>query len=214
MRDRSMFPVLFDGRCLPVHTEKRGITMNDMNRRSGTDRRGDLHNVNLERRDGAERRSVVSDTDRMIGFLRKIPVFSGLTHDQYKKLLYICYNKTIPADCFLFEQDDKSDAMFILLNGRLKVLSHKSTLVSYTEPVALVGEIGFFTGENRRISVVTIVESGIIKINKTELFRILHADSSLSNRILLNVINELVIKLGKYTEIIQELRSFKDAHIQ
>ena len=149
----------------------------------------------------------------MIGFMKTIPVFKGLTYDQYKKLLYICYHKTVPADMFVFEDDDKSDAMYILLQGQLKILYHKSTLITQIDPISLVGEIGFFTGHQRETSAVTTKESTIIKINKPELFRVFHGDCALSNRVLLNVINELSYKLSRYTEIIQDLRIFKDGHV-
>ncbi len=182
-------------------------------RRSGKERRNQISKISSDRREGNERRSIVSETDRMVNFMKKIPVFNGLTNEQYKKLLYICYNKTLPKDMFIFEQGDKPDGMFILLNGQLKILYHKSTLVTYISPITLVGEVGFFTDTPRSTSAVTTEESSIIKINKQELFRIFQGDNALSNRILLNIINELVMKLQKYTEIIQELRTFKDNHI-
>jgi len=187
--------------------------MEEQARRSGLDRRRARRETASERRNGTDRRSVVNETDRMISFMKKIPLFSGLTYEQYRKVLYICYRKTLPRDLFIFEQGDRSDSMYILLAGQLKVLYHGSTLVTLIDPVTLVGEIGFFTGEPRLTSAVTTTESSIIKINRTELLRILQNDQSLANRLLLNVINELARKLRKYTEIIQELRSFQDAHL-
>lgn len=188
--------------------------MDETNRRSGMDRRDDrvTSSVDMERREGTDRRSVVSETDRMIEFLRKIPVFNGLTYDQYKKILYICYNKMLPSDCYIYEENDKSDSMYILLKGQLRILYNKSTVITTVDPISLFGEIGFFSGDPRKTSAVTTMESSIIKINRIELFRVFHGDSGLSNRILMNVIKELALKLDKYTGIIQELRAFKDSH--
>ena len=191
----------------------KGHTVEHKNRRSGLERRNQITGISPDRREGSERRSVVSETDRMVNFMKKIPVFNGLTNEQYKKLLYICYTKNLPKDLFIFEPGDKPDGMFILLNGQLKILYHKRTLVTNISPITLVGEVGFFTDTPRSTSAVTTEESSIIKINKQELFRIFKGDNALSNRILLNVINELAMKLQKYTEIIQELRTFKDDHI-
>lgn len=188
--------------------------MDETNRRSGMDRRNDheASSVDMDRREGTDRRSVVSETDRMIEFLKKIPVFNGLTYDQYKKILYICYNKMLPPDCYIYEESDKSDSMYILLKGQIRILYNKSTVVTTVDPIALFGEIGFFSGDPRKTSAVTTMESSIIKINRIELYRVFHGDSGLSNRVLMNVIKELTSKLDKYTGIIQELRTFKDNH--
>ncbi|MCD6308479.1 MAG: cyclic nucleotide-binding domain-containing protein [Candidatus Latescibacteria bacterium] len=182
-------------------------------RRFGAERRSDLSKALDDRRSGDDRRSVVNDAEKMVAFMKKIPVFTGLTHDQYRRILYICYNKTVPKNLFIYEEGDKADGMYILLKGKVKVLYHKSTVVTHITPIALVGEVEFFTGEPRRTSAVTVEESTIIRVTKSELYRVLQKDYTLSNRILLNVIGELAQKLDKYTEIIQELRSFKDSHI-
>ena len=118
----------------------------------------------------------------------------------------------LPPDCYIYEESDKSDSMYILLKGQLRILYNKSTVVTTVDPIALFGEIGFFSGDPRKTSAVTTMESSIIKINRIELFRVFHGDSGLSNRILMNVIKELTFKLDKYTGIIQELRTFKDNH--
>ncbi len=189
-----------------------GVLMNEPDRRSGEDRRYADSLEGSDRRYGGERRSVVSETDRMVEYLKKIPVFKGLTQDQYRRILYICYHKTIPGNLFLFEQGDKSDALFILLSGALKVLYDNSTYVAKIEPVSVVGETGFFSGRKRETAVVTTEESIIIKITKTELSRLMNSDNSLSNRLLLNVIVELSEKMDKYTRIIQDLRKTVDAN--
>jgi len=182
--------------------------MSDPDRRHGHERRELTSGADGERRaSGEDRRSVVSDTDRMIEYLKKIPVFKGLTHDHYRKLLYICYHKTLPQDLFLFEHGDKPDAFFILLSGGIKILYHNSTFVTNIEPISLVGEIGFFIGKARETAAVTTAESKIIKITRTELYRLLSSDNSLSNRLLINVISELALKMDNYTRIIQDLRN-------
>jgi len=182
-------------------------------RRFGVERRSDLSAKPDDRRSGDDRRSVMNDAEQMIALMKKIPVFSGLTNDQYRRILYICYHKTVPKDLFIYEEGDKADGMYILLQGRLKVLYRKSTVVARITPITLVGEVEFFTGEPRKTSAVTVEESTIIRVTKSELYRVFQRDYALSNRILLNVIRELAQKLDKYTDVIQELRSFKDSHI-
>lgn len=133
----------------------KGQDMNNEARRSGMDRRSKKIPIESDIRKGKDRRKILDETGRMAELLKKIPIFSGLTDDQYRKILFICYNKTLPGDLFIYEQDDKSDSMFLLLQGQIKILFHKSTLVTFLDPVSLFGEIGFFTGEQRSTSAVT-----------------------------------------------------------
>ena len=63
-------------------------------RRSGIDRRKKQVKVAVEKRKITERRTIPSDNIRHIDFMKKIPVFNGLTNDQYIRMLNICYQKT------------------------------------------------------------------------------------------------------------------------
>ena len=175
-------------------------------RRSGIDRRKKPVKVAVEKRKITERRTIPSDNMRHIDFMRKIPVFNGLTNDQYIRILNICYQKTLPEKFFIYEQGDESNEMFILIKGKLSLVRGETEL-STISPYELIGELGVFSGKPRLTSLISSSESTIMKINNDELFRLFRKDPALSNRIMRNVIIEIAQKFQEYIEIIEELQT-------
>lgn len=182
-------------------------------RRSGANRRVNSKNVPVERRKNPERRGVIKDADKIIGFMKKIPIFSGLNDDEYVKILSVCSKKFFPADHFLCEEGNESNALFILLKGRLKVTFRGGTLLTYVSPLGLIGEMGVFTNTPRSASVMATNNCTVIRICKDELFKLFSNDSALSNKILINVIKDLTEKLQEDNEVIEDLRNKKRTRI-
>ena len=180
--------------------------MEEETRRSGLDRREQLTDVPDDRRKGTERRAAVRNFDRIVEFMKKIPVFSGLTNDQYMKILRICSHKEFPEDDFIYRRGDEPNELFILLKGRLRVLTREDTLLTQLTPIALVGAIGVFSGTCHLNSVSTITESSLIRIHKIEIFRLFENDHILGNQIFQNAISSLAQNLEVYNEIIQEMQ--------
>ena len=180
--------------------------MEEETRRSGIDRRKEEIGVDDDKRESGERRVVLSNYDHIIDFIKDILFFKGLTNEQYKELLNVCYQKILPKHCFIFEEGDSSKEIYILTRGKLKVMYHQSTLLNYVDPIGIIGEVGVFTGLPRSTSVITMTESTIMLIRKTELFKLFKNDADLSIRILLNVVYVLGQKIDKYNDIIEELQ--------
>ncbi|MDP2984001.1 MAG: cyclic nucleotide-binding domain-containing protein [Candidatus Latescibacter sp.] len=184
--------------------------MEDEARRTGNDHRNQEISVSDgKRRVSEERRAVVKDADRIIEFMKKIPLFKGFSTEHFKQILNICSLKIIPKDSYLCHEGDEASELFILAKGRLKVITHGDTLLKFIFPMELVGEIGVFTNVRRSASLLATEDSTVIRIHKTELFRILKNDSMLSNILLLNVIQDLADKLQEDNQIIEELRNKK-----
>ncbi|MBT4485299.1 MAG: Crp/Fnr family transcriptional regulator [Candidatus Latescibacteria bacterium] len=176
-------------------------------RRSGTDRRKVQKEVVVERRQEKDRREVIKESLRIIGFMKKIPIFKGLIDDQYKKILSVCSKMPIQKDHFLCGEGDESKELFILIKGQLKVLFRGGTLVGYISPMGIVGEIGIFTDTKRSATVMASKDSTVLKVSKGEIFKLFKQDCVLGTRILLNVIKDLANKLQEDNEVIEELRN-------
>ena len=182
-------------------------------RRSGVDRRAQESPVPVNHRATDERRVTNRDSDQIIEFMKKIPLFKGFSDDQYLKLLNICSKKTVKKDSFLCNEGDAADELFVLVKGMFKVLIRGSILVNFISPMGLVGEIGVFTNVKRSASVLAHTDSTVLWIHKHELFALMKNDSSLSQRLLLNVIYDLATKLQEENQIIEELRNRKSTMV-
>lgn len=187
--------------------------MNKETHRSGEERRENQSKNPVENRKEPERRELVKDQGRTIELMKKLPIFQGLTDDDYKKLILICSKKIVPKDGFICRKGDESNELFILLKGHLKIMLSSTAFLTYVYPIALVGEIGIFTGSQRTASVLAAVESTVIMIHKKELFDLFKTNAAMSNRILLNVIADLASKLQEDNDLIEELRTKKRTRI-
>jgi CRP-like cAMP-binding protein len=181
--------------------------------RSGLDRREQEVTVPVENRENDDRRVAISDSGRIIEFMKKIPLFKGFSDDQYIKLLNICSKRIVKKDSFLCNENEDADELFVLLKGKFKVLLRGIILVNFISPMELVGEIGVFTNVKRSASVLAHTDSTVLRIHKHELFALMKTDASLSQRLLLNVIHDLAAKLMEENQIIEELRNRKSTMV-
>lgn len=149
---------------------------------------------------------MIKDSEYIIQILKKLPIFKRLSDYHYKKILNICSQKVLHKNQVVCEEVDKSNEMYILLSGQLKVIYRGKTLIASISPISLVGELAIFTGEQGFSSVIVSKESTVITLHKDELFDLLMSDRLMSYNIFMNVISELAKKLRKNNEIIEELR--------
>ena len=178
----------------------------EKSRRSGLERRHTSEEYSTEKRSGKERRKLLFDPSKVIGILEKIPIFKGLSIDQFKRIINICSNRNLTVNEILCRTEDESYEMFILIKGLLKVVFSNGKELSRVSPIGIVGEMGVFTNERRSASVLAASESIILSINKKELFWLFRSDSDLGTRILMNVINDIANKLKKNNILIEELK--------
>ena len=159
-----------------------------------------------EKKKDTDRQAIVKDSEYIIYILKKFPIFKGLTYYQYKKILKIWSLKKFQTDQYVCEKIDKSYDIYILVDGKLKVMYHEKTLLTYISPISLVGELFIFTGEQGFSTVIATKESSVIMIEKNKLFDLLKQDRLIGYCIQMNIISELANKLRKSNEIIDDLR--------
>ncbi len=184
---------------------KRETSMEEF-RRSGADRRKHAVTVDQERRNGEDRRAAHRDSGQIVDCMKKIPIFNGLTDEQYQKVLNICSKKLIPVNQYLIRVGDSSHELFILMKGRLEVQSKSRSLIAHITTLGLVGEMGVFIDTPRTASVVATEDCVVLRISKRELFDLFNGNCALGNRILLNVVKDLAIKLHEENAVIEEMR--------
>ena len=182
-------------------------------KRDSVDRRQKNFHVEHDQRGGTDRRIVPSDSNTIIGFMKKIPIFKGFSPIQYKKILTICSKRPLLKNQYLCHKGEDSNELFILITGSLRVVVRENIVVCNINPLGLVGEMGVFTDSQRSASVIAEDESTVIKIHKNDLFELLSKDHSLSTRLLLNVINDLSSKLNEDNEVIEMLRKKRQSRI-
>jgi len=173
--------------------------------RTGFDRRQVPDTISKERR-VKDRRSLINEQGNYIGLIQKIPIFNGITLNQFKQILRICSKKSYPEDTVVIQSGSESERIFILIKGILKVVFTDGKELSRISPVETVGEMGLFTAEKRSASVVTAEESILLSIHKKELMNLFRKESDVGIQILTNVISDMSNKLKKSNTTIEELK--------
>ena len=143
-------------------------------------------------------------TDKTKERLLEMLIFDGMTIQEIIKIVAICAKKDIPAKTKIYEIREKSDEMFVLVKGRIIVLSGGGVELQVYEPYDIIGEMGIITGAERSATVLAATDCTVLKINKVELFRVLSAYSELKDKFMVNVIKVISEKLRRQNEIIEE----------
>ena len=175
-------------------------------RRSGSDRRENQEGATSNQRSGKDRRILSENYLKFIKILEKIPIFKGLTVDQFQKILNICSKRTCEKDEKLCWIGDDSREMFILIRGELKIAFKNGKELSRIQHIGIVGEMGIFTGQQRSASVVAATDCIVLIIHKTELIKLFHEDFIIGIQVLMNVIQDLSQKLRNNNVVLEELR--------
>lgn len=101
--------------------------------------------------------------------LARVPLFQGLAAELIEELDRECERVAIPGGTELFHQGDAGEALYVVLNGRLEVVSEpeagRRVLVGELGRGASVGEMSLLTGERRSASVRAIRDSELLRID-------------------------------------------------
>ncbi len=110
------------------------------------------------------------DTQMTAEELRNIPLFASLSEEMLLDQIPYFTLVVLPKDEILFHEGEESDALYMVLQGRLRVFTshkdgHESTLGVIGEGET-VGEIQVLTGGKRTASVSAYCETRLFKMSK------------------------------------------------
>ncbi len=178
----------------------------ERNRRTGFDRREKISRVQSEQRTGIERRELIIDQKKIIGKLKNTPIFNELTITEFKNILSVCSKQIFLKNEVIYYEGNKSDDMYIFIEGILKV-TLKGNELSLITPIDLIGEMGVFTHEPRSATVSAKTDCVLFKLTRVELNNLFEKKSMLRNRFYLGMIINLSNKLRKANEFITKLKN-------
>lgn len=144
-----------------------------------------------------------SQAQALLQIVSKLKIFQGLTPREAAHMLKSCTSQTFQPSEVIYEVGDPSQEMFILLQGRLKVVSKSGTSLGDILPGTCCGEMGVFTGRPRSATVVATQKSVGFSITKQDLHNALQADQGMHIKVLQNVIALLSERLGTADDYIE-----------
>ncbi|MFY7867031.1 Crp/Fnr family transcriptional regulator [Roseateles sp.] len=130
-----------------------------------------------------------------LDLIRRVPLFSLLTTDQAQSIADSVVKRRFKRGELIVEQGTKSNALFILLNGRARVLTAdtrgREVILAVLQPGDYVGEMSLIDHEPHSATVRAEVQTDMLVLGRNEFSRCLPESSSLSYAILRGLVARL-----------------------
>ena len=130
-----------------------------------------------------------------LDLIRRVPLFSMLTTDQAQVIADGVIKRRFRRGEIIVEQGRKSDALFILLSGRARVITSDSrgreVILAVLEPGDYLGEMSLIDNEPHSATVRAEVQTDVLVLGRSEFGACLPENSSLSYAILRGLVARL-----------------------
>ena len=155
-----------------------------------------------------------------IGYLKKIPIFVGLSDDKLERVKQVIKEKTVEAGTVIIKEGTQGTEMFILLEGEVEVSKSlllkvagrgmdqrdKSLIKLTGDDHAFFGEMTLFdTTAERSASVIARTKCTIAEIAQADFFRLTESDHEIGYYVLKNIVTIISNRLDKTTKDVLKL---------
>lgn len=135
--------------------------------------------------------SMLSNLD----LIRRVPLFSLLTNEQAQAIADSVVKRRFRRGELVVEQGRKSNALFIMLNGRARVLTAdqrgREVILAVLESGDYVGEMSLIDNEPHSATVRAEIQTDMLILGRTEFARCLPENSSLAYAIMRGLVQRL-----------------------
>jgi CRP/FNR family cyclic AMP-dependent transcriptional regulator len=136
--------------------------------------------------------------------LKNIPLFSCLNDSELTAIEKVALKKTFPKNTILFSEGDKTDSLYIICDGKVKVTINdnegKELILSMLGTGEYFGEMALLDDEPRSASVMTKETTQLLIISKKDFMDIFS-----SNPIAFNLLKGLINRLREANKKIESL---------
>lgn len=127
--------------------------------------------------------------------LKGVPLFSSFTDLQLSQLLGCVQHRSYPRNAFVLRAGEETDALYIILSGRVKVLipdeEGHEVILSIMGPHEFFGEMGLLDDLPRSASVETLEPCEMLRLSKAGFTSILKDNFDLAMLIIRNLVKRL-----------------------
>ena len=131
---------------------------------------------------------------KLMQIIEKISVFKGFEVEEVQRVLFMCSPRKYEPGELVYEADEPSENMLILLTGRLQVVSDTGEVLGMISAGTATGEIGILTGRPRSATVIAMEPSAGMIIEKEDLSTLM-SDLRLRAKVFENLVDQLCDRL-------------------
>jgi len=141
--------------------------------------------------DGEARMTMLTSLD----LIRRVPLFSMLTDAQAVTVADGVVKRRFKRGEMIVEQGKKTNALFILLNGRARVVSTDSrgreVILATLQPGDHIGEMSLIDNEPHSATVRAEVQTDVLMLGRNEFARCLPENSSMAYAVMRGLVQRL-----------------------
>ncbi|MDR2155164.1 MAG: Crp/Fnr family transcriptional regulator [Burkholderiaceae bacterium] len=130
-----------------------------------------------------------------LDLIRRVPLFSMLTQSQAASVAETVVKRRFKRGEMIVEQGKKTNALFILLNGRARVITtagkNREVILATLQPSNYFGEMSLIDNEPHSATVRAEVQTDVLMLDRTEFTRCLPENSSMAYTIMRGLVQRL-----------------------
>ena len=130
-----------------------------------------------------------------LDLIRRVPLFSMLTESQANAVSDAVIKRRFKRGEVIVEQGKKSNALFILLNGRARVVTADSrgreVILATLQPGDHIGEMSLIDNEPHSATVRAEVQTDVLMLGRLEFARCLPENSSMAYAVMRGLVQRL-----------------------
>ncbi len=130
-----------------------------------------------------------------LDLIRRVPLFSMLTESQAISVADAVVKRRFKRGEVIVEQGKKSNALFILLNGRARVVTADSrgreVILATLQPGDHIGEMSLIDNEPHSATVRAEVQTDVLMLGRIEFDRCLPENSSMAYAVMRGLVQRL-----------------------
>jgi CRP/FNR family cyclic AMP-dependent transcriptional regulator len=127
--------------------------------------------------------------------LKSVPLFSSFSDAHLSQVLAAVQHRSYPRGAFILRAGEETDALYIILSGRVKVLipdeEGHEVILSMMGAHEFFGEMGLLDDQPRSASVETLESSEMLRLSKAGFTNILKDNFELAMLIIKNLVRRL-----------------------
>ena len=123
-------------------------------------------------------------TAQTADFLATIPLFSGLHRDELARFAELTRERAYPKGSVILFQDDPGDSLFVLRQGRVKVVligeDGREVILGVLEPGAHFGELALIDDQPRSAHVIAMDDAQLLILRREDFRRRVEANPTVA----------------------------------
>ena len=138
--------------------------------------------------------------DQRIENLKGLSLFKRLTARELRELDELLHERSYQKDEVIFDEGDTGLGLFIVLSGRVKIVSSHAALQRLAPefgPVDCFGELALFEESQRTARAVALEPTQVLALFRTEFFSLLERDRGIGVKILFELSRTVVGRARK-----------------